>query len=107
VELDNLLQGIDLPLQNLDVSLYFPFAYVTTTRLCLMSGCEDPDREEVVGVFPCNRECRKYTLGMANDIMPVLLIRKGNTIFFENPALPDDLDAAGISRLVTQPELPM
>jgi hypothetical protein len=107
VELDNLLQGIDLPLPNLEVSLYTPFAYVTTTRLCLMNGCDDPAHEDLVGIYPCKKECQKYTLGMTSEIMPVMLIRKGNTIFFENPALPLDLDTAGISRLINQPEIPI
>jgi len=107
VELDNVLQGTDLPLDGLLVSVYVPYAYVTTTRMCLTASCDVPEMEERVGVFPCQRECRKYTFGLTSEIMPVLLIRKGNTIFFENHNLPDDLEARGVSRLVIQPEIPM
>ena len=78
-----------------------------TTRLCLMNACDVPEKEDLIGVFPCKRECQKYTLGLSNPVMPVMLIRKGNTIFFENPDLPDDPEGKGISRLVTQPEIPM
>ena len=39
--------------------------------------------------------------------MPVILIRKGNTIFFENEVLPDGLEEKGINRIVTEPEIPM
>ncbi|MCX8125666.1 MAG: hypothetical protein N3E40_00785 [Dehalococcoidia bacterium] len=107
VELDNLLQGIDLPLRGWEMSLYLPYAYVTTTRLCLTASCDIPEMEERIGIFPCQRECRKYTFALTSEIMPVTLIRKGNTIFFENPVLPENFEGSGISRLVFQPEIPM
>jgi hypothetical protein len=107
VELDNVLQGFDFSLDNLSASLYLPFACVTTTRLCLANSCDIPEREEMVGVFPCKRECQKYTFYLRSEIMPVVLIRKGNTIFFENRALPDNIEEKGINRIVTEPEIPM
>ena len=107
VELDNVLQGFDFSLNNLNASLYVPFVYVATTRLCLANSCDTPETEEMIGIFPCKQECQKYTFYLQNEIMPVMLIRKGNTIFFENEALPDDLEEKGINRIVTQPEIPM
>ena len=107
VELDNVLQGIDFHLDNLEASLYLPFAYVTTTRLCLVNSCDIPEREELIGIFPCKQECQRYTFYLRSDIMPLMLIRKGNTIFFENEVLPDDIEEKGITRIVTEPEIPM
>jgi len=107
VELDNVLQGFDFTLERFTGSLYFPFAYVTTTRLCLANGCEDAARAEQVTISPCRRECRRYTFRMTHPIMPLPLIRKGNTIFFRNDRLPDGLEERGFDRLVVQPELPM
>ncbi len=107
VELDNVLQEFNFSLDSFSASLYLPFAYVTTSRLCLANSCDVPEREEMVGVFPCKQECQKYTLFLRNEIMPVLLIRKGNTIFFENRALPEGIEERGINRIVTEPEIPM
>jgi len=107
VELDNVLQGFDFALNDLSASLYLPFAYVTTTRLCLTNSCDIPEREELIGIFPCQRECQKYTFYLRSEIMPVILIRKGNTIFFENGALPEGIEEMGITRIVTEPEIPM
>jgi hypothetical protein len=108
VELDNVLQGFDFPLNNnLNASLYVPFAYVTTTRFCLANSCDVPEEEEVIGIFPCKQECQEYTFYLRSEIMPVMLIRKGNTTFFENEVLPDDMEQKGITRIVTQPEIPM
>jgi len=107
VELDNVLQGIDFAPCNLGVSLYMPFVYVTTTRFCLVNSCDVPEKKEIIGIFPCGKECQKYTFYLTNPIMPVTLIRKGNTIFFSNEVLPDGLEDKGINRLVFQPEIPM
>lgn len=107
VELDNLLQGINLPLQGLETSLYYPWAYIATTRLCMTAGCDRPDAAERLGIFPCGRECHKYGFVLENEIMSVPLIRKGNTIFFENEELPPDLPRTGISRIVVEPTIPI
>lgn len=108
VEMDNVLQGFDFSVAgNLSLSLYLPFAYVSTTRFCLSSSCDDPEKEELIGIFPCQQECQKYTFYLRNEIMPVLLLRKGNAIFFENAALPDGLEAKGVTRIVTEPEVPI
>jgi len=107
VELDNVLQGIDFHLDNLEASLYLPFAYVTTTRLCLVNSCDIAEKEELIGIFPCKQECQRYTFYLSSDIMPLMLIRKGNTIFFENEVLPGDIEEKGITRIVTEPEIPM
>jgi hypothetical protein len=107
VELDNVLQGIGFALDRLEGSLYVPFAYVTTTRLCLVNSCDKPEREEMIGIFPCGKECRKYTFYLRNPIMPVTLIRKGNTIFLVNGEVSARLEEKGINRLVVQPVIPM
>lgn len=107
VELDNVLQGIGFQLEGLEASLYVPFSYVTTTRLCLANACDNPEKEEMIGIFPCKRECQQYTFYLRNEVMPVVLIRKGNTIFFENEVIPEDIGIRGITRIVTEPEIPM
>lgn len=107
VELDNLLQGIGFNLERWQGSLYLPYAYVTTTRLCLANGCDDPAKEMRIGIFPCQHECQKYTFHLKNPVMPVVLERKGNAIFFRNDCVPGDIEARGIDRLVIEPEIPI
>jgi hypothetical protein len=107
VDLDNVLQGFGFTLERLKGSLYVPYAYVTTTRLCLANACDVPGGEERIGVFPCKLECQKYTFYLSSVVMPVMLERKGNTVFFRNDRIPDDIESRGIDRLVTQPEIPM
>jgi hypothetical protein len=111
VELDHPLQDIKLSNvgSDLHLSLYIPFAYVTTTRFCLVASCDLPERKGMVGIFPCKKECQKYTFTLENPIMPCTLIRKGNTIFYKNEKIPkaDELKEKKIDRLVIQPEIPI
>ena len=109
VECDNLLQGLNLDgiSKDLHISLYLPFAYVTTTRFCFMPSIHDPG-EMKIGVLPCKKECRQYAFSLWNPVMTVPLVRKGNTIFFSNEEIPQPLIREGkIDRIVVEPEIPM
>jgi hypothetical protein len=109
VECDHLLQGLNLDDigNDLRISLYLPFAYVTTSRFCLMTAIREPE-EMKIGVLPCKKECRQYAFSLWNPVMTVPLIRKGNTIFFSNEAIPEQLIREGkIDRIVVEPEIPM
>jgi hypothetical protein len=106
VEFDNLLQGVDLERTGDEIkkSLYMPFAYITTSRLCLTSLCDRPDKVREVGILPCHKECQRYTFYLKNPIMLTTLIRKGNTLFFSNETIPDHIK--GFDRVVIEPEIP-
>jgi hypothetical protein len=107
-ELDNPLQGLDVSgiSRKLSLSLYIPFAYVTTTRFCLTANADKPDKKGFIGVFPCQRECRTYTFYLDNAAMTTLLIRRGNTIFFRNTSIPDTIRQSHLDRVVVSPEIP-
>lgn len=104
-ELDNLAQGIstDLSKSKLSGSLYFPFVFVSTSRMCLSANCDKISFYNKVGVLPCNRECMRYQFRLENALFPKNLFLFGNTIFFKNESLPKEkaLLAKGIDRLVT------
>ncbi len=106
IELDNLLQGIVRNNPEIKGSLYIPFAYVTTTRFCLINDYRNRHRRPR-GVFVCKRECRDYLLRLRHKKMPVELLLKGNTQFFKNERLPDNLEKLNIDRLVYQPIIPL
>ncbi|MFH1339243.1 MAG: hypothetical protein ABIH40_05330 [Candidatus Omnitrophota bacterium] len=107
IELDNLLQGVSRPSPLLKGSLYFPFAYVTTTRFCLISSYRDRIDKPLRSIFPCNRECQNYTFKLTHKQMPVELFLKGNTQFFRNDKLPEEQESLNIDRIVYEPEMPV
>lgn len=108
VELDILPQGIcdDFSSNDIDVSVYFPYTYLTTTRLCFFNQRPDCDIKDII---PCdNRECQNYgvfRLMHPNLASPILL--KGNTQFFENKDLPEDLQRKGVNRIIHEKEIPL
>ena len=106
VELDNLLQGIKVELKKVKGSIYYPFANITTTRLCLTNGCDKRIRPRL-SISPCKRECQEYTFKLANKDMPVTILLKGNSQFFRNERLPDNLEDMGINRIIFEPEIPI
>ncbi len=105
IELDNLLQGIkrDSPLY---ASLYYPWAYVSTTRLCLTNSIGNRI-ESLRTIFPCKKDCYEWSFTMKHPDMPVDLILKGNSYFFKNERLPENLKELKIDRLVYEPFLPI
>jgi hypothetical protein len=105
VELDNLFQGISRPFPSLRGSLYMPFAYVTTTRICLFSLRKDnADRISRV-ISPCHKKCRERVFMLKHKKMPADLLLKGNTQFFKNEQLPDNLEDLSVDRIVDEPEI--
>lgn len=109
VEFDNLLQGLNLSgiTGDLHLSLYLPFAYITTTRFCFMSSSTSSEDMQI-GISPCRKECQNYAFSLVNPVMTTPLIRKGNTIFFSNENIPvKPIREHKIDRLVVQPEIPL
>ena len=107
IELDNLLQGIRRPADALPGSLYLPFAYITTTRLCLANSCEDRTHKPYRAIVPCHQECQKHSFRLRHKQIPVDLLLKGNTQFFKNERLPDNVSDLNIDRIVFEPEMPV
>jgi hypothetical protein len=106
VEIDNLLQGIkdDFSVQGIEASIYFPYAFVTTTRRCLFNM---DDKQLLTCIKPCSKDCLKFGhLKLSSKKLPVPLLLKGNTQYIISKKLPSDLVKKGITRLVYEIELP-
>ncbi len=102
VELDNLLQGIETNLSstNLRASLYYPFVFISATRFCLTANCDRLLHAKKIGIFPCGRECLKYSFKLESKEFNKPLYLFGNALYFENKKFPKDLEKKGIDRVV-------
>jgi hypothetical protein len=103
VELDNLLQGM-VRNGGLAASLYYPYAYISTTRLCLLVDGDRPGKN-FRSIAKCSHECMHYKVTLRHEDMPVPVVLKGNTQYFRNDKLPPNLEKLNITRLVHVPEL--
>jgi len=105
IELDNTLQGIHRD-SDTPASLYFPYIYVSTTRMCLTNQC-DNRKESMRAIFPCERECRRIHFKIKHGEIPGPVTVAGNTQFIFNEKLPDSPGEIFIDRLVYEPEIPI
>jgi hypothetical protein len=109
-EIDNLLQGIrlEIPKSDLSVSLYIPYGYITTTRLCSANPFRNIKSFSCKISF-CRKECKKYDVRLKGKYVPKVIYKKGNTMFFKNKKVPaqKELSRIGIDRIVYQPEIPI
>jgi len=97
-ELDNVLQGIESS-SNMPKSVYYPYVYVSTTRYCLLSKV-DKDKFKLRKIDSCNKECNKFMFVLNHKGMPRTLYLRGNTLFYKNDKLPDDLEKLDIDRVI-------
>ena len=106
IEFDNLPQGLLRLEVKIKASLYYPYIYISTTRLC-------PARKSLQEKFrlrkieKCNLECRKFYFILKNKAFVQELILKGNTYFLKWNKLPDNLETLGIDRIVFEPSIPI
>jgi len=106
VELDNPEHGIERDDPAIPASLYTPFVYLTTTRVCVTNSRFEPSASRRV-VMPCAFECRTASYRLRHERMPCDLQAKGNTIFVRNDVLPTNLAAVNVDRIVHQLSLPV
>lgn len=119
-ELDLLPQGYEMNNCNIDVnvSLYIPYGFVTTGRLCMVRNLGS-DNKFCFGEKKCSHNCKKYDQLMVKQIDTYIdlsdkekvcvleLFRKGNTVFYENRNLNEIDNYNFYHRIVYQPNIPM
>jgi hypothetical protein len=118
VEYDYPTQGLDFEKENMNYSVYVPFGFFTTGRMCMMRTLGQAAQEKFeIGNNECARLCKKIDQLMmkqvnyikkddrGNRIREMHLFRKGNTIFSLNTVKPDLLNLSGFNRIIVQPNL--
>ncbi len=99
VEIDNLIWEMNVKVdKNIKVSIYLPYGYIATTRLC---------GKLTLTYTACKKECKKYFLRLKDESLPVPFYGIGNTVFYKSQ-IPSNkyLEKLGIDRIVYQPRLP-
>lgn len=109
VEMDNSLQGYRITAAgDLSFSLYMPYAYLTTTRLCPSNICNQEKGAGLRIPLSCKRTCRSAEcLRLYSAQMPVDLLLKGNTVFYESGKVNLLYPNRQLDRIVFQPVIPL
>jgi hypothetical protein len=71
--------------EELQTSVYFPFGYITTGRVCWMSSFHTVAGRKFSISNGCRRTCQKISLKLKHAKTDLLLFQTGNTIFYLYP----------------------
>ena len=69
-------------MSGLETSIYFPFGYLATGRVCWMSGFDPVPAERFVPLRECAGPCRRAPLRMKSDSFTSPVIQSGNTLYY-------------------------
>jgi len=72
-------------LKGLSTSIYFPYGYITTGRICWIASFNEPERKKFSLSDGCQRRCNRMSLRLKHDRMPKPLYQSGNTVFYLYP----------------------
>ncbi len=103
IELDNLVWKMKVDAGRLlRISLYYPYAYITTTRLCGLLN---------MTYRSCARECQDHFFRFTDPLSParpVPFFLRGNTLFYQAGLRPaKELRRLGVDRIIHQRALPL
>ncbi len=119
IEMDNLPQGNDLSFaaHGLQIGAYFPFGFISTSRVCMAAGLHHHKSDKFQPGAPCRHECQSHLLEYAYTNSPFgnrdqKFYLKGNSYFYAHTeamlrALFAQAQSGQIARLIFQPRLPM
>ncbi len=117
IEMDNLPQGNDLNAGGLDIAVYLPFGFISTSRVCMAAGLHYHKADKFQPGAPCRHECQTHLLEYQYTNSPFgnrdqKFYLKGNSYFYHHSeamlrALLEQAAQGRIARLIFQPRLPM
>jgi len=117
VELDYLYQGIGIDFEDIGLrpSLYLPFGFVATGRICMFGNLNRPPESKFGIIDACDKPCWEMEATLEdsnkkNDGGVYNYLQRGNTIFYRlsGQILSEAINWANQqqARIVYQPELP-
>ncbi|OGR45473.1 MAG: hypothetical protein A2X35_08145 [Elusimicrobia bacterium GWA2_61_42] len=91
---------------ELNLTLYYPYLNMTTTRTCLLGVPDIPPHESAAGIN-CRRECAVASFEVKHPLIKESLLVRGNTVFMRFPrkfySSEKSLEAMRVNRLVYCP----
>ena len=98
VELSHVARGVGLPEGfPLRTSIYTPYVHLSTIRTCSMEATDGN----------CRKECLASVEALVAPSLAGPILKRGNSLFYENPIGVRGAAEAGYDRIVFQPKLPL
>ena len=101
VELDNRVEGYDSNLDNLPfkIGIHLPFVYLTSGRMCFLSGQEKPNEKRFGIVNGCKRYCDSQIVRLNGQFYS-----NGRAVYGVNNSV-ESIEKHRIDRLIISPKL--
>lgn len=68
----------------LSLAMHLPYEFVTTGRICSISGVPFPEPKKFLVDFSCPKPCRDFYLDLQDTSVPGGMRQKGNTLYARN-----------------------
>ena len=68
----------------LPLALHVPYEFVTSGRMCAVSGIPFPEPKKFLSDFSCPKPCRDFSLRLHDPSVAQPMWQKGNTLYAEN-----------------------
>jgi hypothetical protein len=69
---------------TLPLAMHLPYEFVTTGRICSISGVPFPDHKKFLVDFSCPKPCRDFYLDLQDASVQGSMRQKGNTLYAHN-----------------------
>jgi hypothetical protein len=66
----------------LRTSIYFPFGYITTSRVCWIASFDQQAGKKFIPGGKCVRRCNEFIFILKNKVCSLNIVQNGNTIFY-------------------------
>jgi hypothetical protein len=63
-------------------SIYFPWGYVTTGRVCWVSTFRREASDRFLPLKACHRPCKDFSLSLAHESCGLEMVQNGNTVYY-------------------------
>ena len=111
-EFDMPKTGLDFGDEVINCSVYWPFNYITTGRICLFKMLFNYQQDKFLVDSCCQRECKEYYLQLrkplngfyvenCSKITDTFMYQKGNTIYYIIPYI-NDVITSQFNRIIIQ-----
>ena len=71
---------------GMNASIYFPFGYITTGRICWTASYNQPAAKKYRMSDGCRRCCNRMSFRLAHNSLSQQIYQSGNTVFYLYPA---------------------
>jgi hypothetical protein len=108
--IDTISQGVNakvLKSWNLDIDLYWPWTYITSSRNCAIAAHTQVGKDSHPTEEHCRYQCKMFEFTFRSDKKMLPSVQRGNAVWMNTESIFKNFFEAGFGRLIYQPYIPV